>query len=844
MNRRRLRLALVLLLASSLFVSIFSLVPDVFSQSISVFPTHAPPGYGRASSSAVVQVSGSGFPGGSLRTCTLSASGVGTLFDTNPNRISCSISSAGVVVGNFSVFSNAAQGLYTITVTDSTSASSAIAYFTVDPRPDLVLSAASGSPGTTVIITSGSNKFAGGYSSNPDAGACNITSTAKSIIASQSCFIDSSGNLYSTQFAVKTSATVGGYQINVTGSHGDFGLVGFVVIAFNLTLSPFSGQPGQVIYVSATGAPPSQSCTLLSDNPNLITSVSSISSNNIGFISGTFTVGLSPAAAAKAGGPANTVANNTVTISCGSPPSTASAAFKVLPKIVLSSTVGVANQTIAVTGVGFRGDVIVCSIVASTIVATSPASSCTVTGSGTVSAQFIVKSGAPDGSYNVTVLPNVGFNATTQFNKISGPTIFVSPSSAPPGYGTQDGAVIVSGGGFLTGSSRDCTSGLASSGGGAFFATSPGRSCTIDSSGSLTGSFAVAPGAIPGFYRINVTDPTTGARVTFSNFTVLKAPLIKFNMTVATIGQTVNITMAGGTLFSPFDVGPCTITATPSSPALFSMWACTVDSNGNLTAPTFFRVATVSPTTYTVTVTVKHGETASNVFSPAGGPTVILSPNVVVPSPVSGVPVFVSVTGSGFNVFDVSCNITFRGNYTDIASSITCSMVTGNVGGSFMVLPTAPPGTYRVNVTGLPNKDVGSTTFDVAITAITTTTSTTYSPISTSIESTTTTTSTTATFSTLTTTTFQTTGRSTEFHSTLTTTTISAQTTTTAFTSIISTSTSTVTTLTSFTTLSTTITHTLGQAIQKVSTSSSFNILALVGLAVLLSPNVFRRLIR
>lgn len=636
---------------------------------------------------------------------------------------------------------------------------------------------------------------------------------------------------------------MGGYQINVTGSHGDFGLTGFTVIGFNLTLSPNRGQVGQVIYVSATGAPPSQSCNLQSDNPNLIRSVSGISSNNIGFISGTFTVGISPPAAAKAGGPDNGVLANNVTISCGSPPRTASAGFTVLPKITLSSAAGVANQTIAVTGVGFRGDVTVCSIV-SPIVATSPSSSCTVTGSGTVSAQFVVKSGAPDGSYNVTVHPNVGFNATTQFNKVSGPTMFISPDTVPPGYGTQDGTVIVSGGGFATGSSRDCTSGLVSSGGAAFFATSPGKSCTIDSSGSLTGSFAAAPGAIPGTYRINVTDPNTGARVTFSNFNVSPVPLIKFNMTVATIGQTVGIANTGAGRFSPFDVGACTITATPSSPALFSIWACTVDSSGNLTAPTFFRVATTSPTTYTVTVTVKHGETASNVFSPAGGPIVILSPNVVVPSTVSGTPVFVSVAGTGFNPFDVSCTIAFSGNYTDIASNITCSIVMGNVGGSFKVLPTAPAGTYRVDVTGSPNSDLGSTTFDVALTGITTTTFTTYSPTSTSTISSTTTTSTTATSSTLTTTTFQTTGRSTEFFSTLTTTTISAQTTTTAFTSIVSTFISTVTTLTSFTTFTTTITHTLGQVIQKVSTSGSFNILALLGLALLLSHAVFRRLVR
>jgi hypothetical protein len=50
-----------------------------------------------------------------------------------------------------------------------------------------------------------------------------------------------------------------------------------------------------------------------------------------------------------------------------------------------------------------------------------------------------------------------------------------------------------------------------------------------------------------------------------------------------------------------------------------------------------------------------------------------------------------------------------------------------------------------------------------------------------------------------------------------------------------------VTTLTFFTTLSTTITHTLGQAIRSLSTQPLWDILALIGLAVVLSPSVFRR---
>jgi len=704
--------------------------------------------------------------------------------------------------------------------------------------PNLVLTPTAGAPTTSVSITSGSNKF-----STMDIGACNISTIPSGLISpsSSSCFIDSTGALYSTAFVVSSSAAYVGYVINVTGLHGDFGLVGFTVRSFNVILSPNIGQPGQIISISALGATPSvgTSCAVTSDSSTLITSASA-KVVSPGVVSGSFTVGSN--AAGKSGGvdPKSVLAWN-VTLLCSS--NTASTGFTVRPKITLSPTAGVGNQTITIAGVGFRGDAFSCSVV-SPVAATSPVPICSVTGTGTVSGQFLVKSGAADGSYNVTVVANLGFNATTQFNKVSGPSIFIYPGKVPPGYGTQDGTVVVSGGGFFTGSSRDCTSGLTSSGGAAFFATSPSKSCTIDTSGTLGGSFAVASGAFPGIYRINVTDPSTGARATYSNFTVSSIPLIQFNVTTAGIGQPVNINMTKPTLFSPFDVGPCTITAIPLSPALFSTYACTIDSNGNLTAPTFFRMATNTPTTYIVTITARHGETAANVFSPVGGPIVVVSPSFAVPSPTTGISVFVSVTGSGFKTSDTSCVITFSGNSSKIADNATCATVTGDATGSFRVYPSAPPGSYLVNVTGLPNKDAGFAIFDVAVTGIATATSTTYSPTSVSTIETTTETTTTGTYFTLTTTTFQTTGRSTEFYRTYTTTTISAQSTTSILSTVVTTSVLTATTLSFFTTLSSTIYYTLGQAIQKLDVSYMSAVLAIIGLAVMFAPNAFRRLLR
>ena len=95
-----------------------------------------------------------------------------------------------------------------------------------------------------------------------------------------------------------STAPPGGYSINVTASHGDWATIGFVVFstaAFSLHLSPNSGQNGQVIFVSASGAPPSTACSLQSNNPNLITSVTGLRGTSTGSISGTFKVGASAA---------------------------------------------------------------------------------------------------------------------------------------------------------------------------------------------------------------------------------------------------------------------------------------------------------------------------------------------------------------------------------------------------------------------------------------------------------------------------------------------------------------------------------------------------------------------
>lgn len=847
-TRRANSLIIVFLLISAVIASLASFwTPNVQAGngSMSIGPSHAPPGYGRASASSVVTLSGGGFTPGS-RDCTIFATGgSGQLFDTNPNRTTCHISDSGSLSGGFSVLSTAVPGGYTINLVDYPSgwtfSSRLTVGFTVNNSPALTFSVNSGSPGTTVVVTA--SGFAGGLSSNPDTGACSIVSTPVSItgtpdiIGTPSCFIDASGNLYQTQFTVTGGAKAGGYVINVTGSHGDFGLRGFTVTAFNVTLNPTRGQPGQVVFVGATGAPPNTGCSLQSNTPNLITAVSGLGGTSNGVITGSFTVGTNPPAAGQAGGGANNV-----TLICGK--STSSAGFTVLPKMFISSFSGSSLQTVGISGYGFRGDMTLCSITSNSTVTSDNVvtqSSCTVSGTGTLFGQFIVSSSAPNGPYNITVTPNVGFGAATQFFKVTGPFVFVSPNVTTPGFGTLDGQVIVSGSGFPTGSSRSCI--LSSNSSAIFFATSPAPTCSISITGTVSGSFAVAPAATANawrIFRINVTDTVSGGLRPVSasqTFNVTRAPAIEFNPTSAGIGMTVQVsnTMPSNTLngFSPFDAGPCqSFTSSPSG--LFQISACSISLTGNLTAS--FIVASSNPATYTITVRGIHGDSASNVFSPAGGPTASLSPSVVTPS--GGIPTFVAVTGSGFNTLDTTCTIKVDVTVAD-STSLSCAISNGAVTGSFRVLSTAVPGAYQVNVTGNPNSDVGYAILQVAVTAVSTSTST-----STSQTTTTTSTSITSTITStsLSTTTMQTTGISTQTWTVYTTTTQSGQSTATSVSTSTTTSPITMATQTSTTTLASTVTHTFGMVVGALNSTPAMNAFGLFSLLILLMPIVVRRL--
>ena len=740
------RLVIALLLLTSAFVSISSLVPLPTAQgapTLTVSPPVAPPGFGTLQS--MIAVSGSGW---TAAPCTITATG--NILVVNSTTPTCNIVT-GFLTGSIAIATTAFPGTYTLTVKDTTNTKTAL--FTVTRPASVRLSVSAGSAGTAVAITSAppntgattttttaTATFGGtGVFPNVDQGPCTLSSIPSGLFApGSSCFIDSAGFLYSTQFVVNSLAAPGGYSINVTASHGDWATIGFIVFstaAFSVHLSPNSGQNGQVIFVSASGAPPNTACSLQSSNPNLITSVTGLGGTSTGSISGTFKVGAS-AAGRAGGGPDN------VTLICSL--RTAYGNFTVLPRITLTPTASAGNQTVAFTGTGFRGDVTSCAVSSNPSannLVLSPTGSCTFTGTGSVSGTFKVDPSKPNGIYNITVTgmlsnglgtpPGNSTGMTTgmwniafaNFQKVSSAFISVSPNAVSPGYGTLDGTpVTISGGGFPTGSSRSCT--LSSSNASLTFASSPGVTCTISSSGTVSGSFAVAKAATPvnstsspcpggtcSNYTITVTDTVTQPYPPTKPFAstlffVLTMPNIMLNLPSGAAGTTVQITTPHKVFQPSFDAGTCTISSTPSN--IITTPSCFIDISGNLVS-TSFVVGNAGSGGYTITVTGLHGDFGTAIFTLTS--TAPLTVNPVIGSPPLGsLPgTTVTITGSGFSLSDTSCIIAQEPNGTNnpyFISGLTCTVSGGSLSASFVVAAGATNGTYTFVVRGTPAYDI------------------------------------------------------------------------------------------------------------------------------------------
>lgn len=212
-----------------------------------------------------------------------------------------------------------------------------------------------------------------------------------------------------------------------------------------------TGKQGDVILVTATGATAvvGTACSITANGANVIASYTA-TVNTATTVVGSFIIGTAPQ---PAGGGAYTV-----TVTC-SATDTGTASLTISPKVTLIPGIGTGGQLVSVTGSGFRSDASFCTFAASgqphppELISASYAMICSVSG-GIPSGQFTVNPSAADGLWSVTVTDDKGSTggAPNNFDKVSSATIIISPTSAPPGYGSSDGAVSVFGAGFGAGS--------------------------------------------------------------------------------------------------------------------------------------------------------------------------------------------------------------------------------------------------------------------------------------------------------------------------------------------------------------------------------------------------------
>jgi len=638
------------------------------SPTIALTPNSGPVGI-------TVTVTGSGFAPADVGVCTITPAVVAT-------APACTVTASGTLTASSFTVGNVAAGTYTITVQGSTG-DVAQASFTVQ-GPTITLNPTSGVIGTLVLVT-------GSGFSTSDAGACTITPASLATVPS--CTINASGSLTSSSFTVG-SVSGGTYVITVTGSTGDFAQATFTVVGPAITLNPSSGLAGISVTISGNNFATGDAGACASVTPVTVATVVSCTITASGTLTGSsFTVG--------------SVATGTYTITVtGSTGDFAQAIFTVTsptPFIALAPTSGPVSTVVTVTGSGFvPADAGSCAPITSTpLPDIVTLSSCTISSGGVVIGSFTVSSSAALGAHTIRVTGSTGDFAQTTFTVTStAPTITLVPTSGPVST-----VVTVTGSGFNTADAGSC----------APITSTPLpdivtlSSCTISSSGQVTGSFIVSSTAALGAHTIRVTGSTGDfAQTTFT--VTAPTPTITVVPNSGPPGATVAVTGSG---FNPADAGPCTpVTSTPL-PDIVTSSSCSISSSGQVTA-SFTVSASAVFGAHIIIVTGSTGDLASAIFSvTATTPTITLIPNVAS----FGTTPTITITGSLFNTADAgACTVTTFPSSLATATACTISPSGTLTASSFTVSAVAPLGIYTVSVTGLTG-DFAQTSFGIVTSA-------------------------------------------------------------------------------------------------------------------------------
>lgn len=612
-----------------------------------------------------IQVNGLKFSLGATA-CTITANA--TLFQAPP---SCSVSS-GTVTGSFVVgTSDVAARTYNVTVRMNTFPGNpddwAYANFTVRPKISLTPGSA-GNParvGANVTI-SGSN-----FAVADALKVCTVFSIPSGGInnTAWSCAIDShymlaQNGTFTSSFIVAFNPALTSYTITVTGTGTtppapSSASATLYIVPRVVVLSPDRGPRGSVVKVSGTGFSLGDTgCSVTSPNPNFIVGTPTPCSITGGTIIASIAVNSSSTF------PQGYYAVN-VTGQPGGDWQVAN--FLVTPGIVLSLTSGRPGTVVTISGSGFAAGDTGCGISSSpTGLISSP--SCSMSSpSGTMAGSFIVAATAPSGVYQVIVTGTPTLDAgNATFTVPLRSTLILNPILGPAGTPVSASGLNYQGTTCLLSAPGLFTS----------------QSCVI-AGGTLTGSFTVAPAALPGTVYTVTADtnagPTDSASATFS---VITGPVGTLTLT-PTSG--LRGTLVVGTASGFATDTACILTSSPAG--ILSSASCTITGAGNVNVG-FTVAATALAGTYTILAVGNTGKSAAGSF------TVTAPPITMTLNPTSG-PVGTAVAVSGSGYAGTTC--AFSSTPSGLFTSATCSISGGTLSGGFTVASGATGG-YTVTV--------------------------------------------------------------------------------------------------------------------------------------------------
>ena len=320
------------------------------------------------------------------------------------------VNAQGTFSATFSIPDGATIGTALITVQHSSSAYSpayqiAATFFTVTPQTTIVTSPSLASVGQTVTVI-GTGFTAG----------MNVTITFDAVSAGTAT-ADVNGD-FTTTFTVPESYR-GSHTVKATDAANRFDTADFTTMQ-SITLTPTSGAVGDTIMVSGTGFRASQSMIITYDNATVATSPASVTTDNRGSFSASFSIPIS--------------ASGTHTVEASDGTYTGSASVAATASFSLGQTTGHVGDEVAVSGTGFTANQAV-----TITFATVQVKIITTDATGSFSGKFAVPASV-SGTYNVVASDGVN-TGSTDF------TILISTSLSQT-TGNVGSEITVSGVGF------------------------------------------------------------------------------------------------------------------------------------------------------------------------------------------------------------------------------------------------------------------------------------------------------------------------------------------------------------------------------------------------------------